>query len=150
MNGGVEDRMSKKIVLVSCVSKKSTIACPARSLYTSDWFIKAARYADQTSQEWYILSAKYGLVHPDQVLEPYNTTLKTMDKRARQAWAEWVFASLQPRLSPGDTVIFLAGQAYREFLADRISRLGCKIEIPMEGLRIGEQLHWLSQPTEVG
>jgi len=137
--------MSKKIVLVSCVDEKSITACPARYLYTSDWFKKAARYAGQIADEWYILSTKYGLVHPDQVLDPYNATLKTMKKSARQAWAERVFASLQSRLSLDDTLVFLAGQAYREFLVDRLSRLGCKIEIPMEGLRIGEQMQWLNQ-----
>lgn len=142
--------MSKTIVLVSCVSEKRTTACPARDLYTSDWFTKAARYAGQIADEWYILSAKYGLVHPDQVLEPYNTTLKTMGKSARQAWAEQVFASFKSRLSSDDTVVFLAGQAYREFLLARIARLGCKTEIPMEGLRIGEQMQWLNRHLKGG
>lgn len=137
--------MPKRIVLVSCVSEKRTVPSPVRDLYTSDWFTKAARYADQVADEWYILSARYGLVHPDQVLEPYNATLKTMGKSARQAWAEQVFASLKPRLSPGDTVVFLAGQAYREFLLAQVARLGCKVEIPMEGLRIGEQMQWLNR-----
>lgn len=142
--------MSRKVVLVSCVSEKRTVPSPARDLYTSDWFTKAARYADQVADEWYILSARYGLVHPDQVLEPYNATLKTMGKSARQAWAERVFASLKPRLSPGDTVVFLAGQAYREFLLAQVARLGCKVEIPMEGLRIGEQMQWLNQHSTGG
>jgi len=74
--------MPERVVLVSCVSEKRTTACPARDLYTSDWFIKAARYASQVADEWYILSAGYGLVHPDQVLEPYNATLKTMAQSA--------------------------------------------------------------------
>jgi cytoplasmic iron level regulating protein YaaA (DUF328/UPF0246 family) len=73
---------------------------------------------------WYILSAKNGLVHPNQVLEPYDATLKTMGKSARQAWAEQVFTSLKPHPSPGDTVVFLAGQAYREFLLAQVVRLG--------------------------
>lgn len=142
--------MPKKIVLVSCVSEKRTVPSPARDLYTSDWFTKAARYAEQVADEWYILSARYGLVHPDQVLEPYNATLKTMGKSARQAWAAQVFASLKPRLSPGDTVVFLAGQAYREFLLAQVTRLGRKVEIPMEGLRIGEQMQWLNQHLKGG
>jgi cytoplasmic iron level regulating protein YaaA (DUF328/UPF0246 family) len=142
--------MLRKIVLVSCVSEKAATASPARDLYTSDWFTKAARYASQVADEWYILSARYGLVHPDQVLEPYNATLKTMGKSARQAWAEQVFASLKLRLSPGDTVMFLAGQAYREFLLAQVARLGCKVEIPMEGLRIGEQMQWLNRNLKDG
>jgi cytoplasmic iron level regulating protein YaaA (DUF328/UPF0246 family) len=142
--------VSQIVALVSCVSEKRTAPSPARDLYTSDWFIKASRYAGQIADEWYILSAKYGLVNPDQVLEPYNTTLKTMGKSARQAWAERVFASLKPCLSPGDTVVFLAGQAYREFLLAQVARLGCKVRIPMEGLRIGEQMQWLNRHLKGG
>jgi hypothetical protein len=140
--------MSRQIMLVSCVSEKRSIPSPARSLYTSAWFKKAAAYAEKIANEWYILSAKYKLVLPNQMLEPYDMTLKTMAKAERQRWAEYVFTSLQPHLKPGDTVTFLAGQVYREFLFERISRLGCKIEIPMEGLRIGEQMHWLDQQMQ--
>ena len=74
--------MPERIVLVSCVSEKRTTACLARNLYNSDWFTKAARYAGQVADEWYILSARYGLVHPDQMLESYNATLKTMAQSA--------------------------------------------------------------------
>jgi hypothetical protein len=137
--------MSKKIVLVSCVNEKKTSACPAKFLYVSPWFKKAALYADQVGDEWYILSAKYRLVHPDQILEPYNKTLKTMSKINRKNWANGVFSALKPHLQSCDSVIFLAGKVYREFLVDPISSMGCKISIPMEGLRIGEQMHWLDQ-----
>lgn len=137
--------MPKVIALVSCVSVKTTLKSPARSLYISDWFQKASRYATQISDEWYILSAKYHLVDPDQVIEPYNLTLKNMGKNARKDWARQVLDKLQPKLNPGVTVIFLAGQAYREFLLDPIIRMGCNVSIPMEGLGIGEQLHWVNQ-----
>ena len=140
--------MAQTIVLVSCVSEKRAIASPAQELYTSDWFLKAASYARQLSPEWYILSAKYGLVHPNQVLEPYNQTLKTIGKAARMAWAERVFAYFRPCLTLDSTVIFLAGQVYREFLVERFAGSGCKIEVPMEGLRIGEQLKWLNKKLE--
>ena len=66
--------MSRKVALVSCVSEKRTVPSPARDLYISDWFTKAAHYAGQVADEWYILSARYELVHPVQVLEPYNAT----------------------------------------------------------------------------
>jgi hypothetical protein len=39
---------------------------------------------------WFILSAKYGLVDPGQVIEPYEMTLNRMGRRERQAWAERV------------------------------------------------------------
>lgn len=60
--------MPKKIVLVSCVSEKRAAPSPTCDLYTSDWFTKVARYAGQIADEWFILSAKYGLVHPDKTI----------------------------------------------------------------------------------
>jgi hypothetical protein len=48
-------------------------------------------------------------------------------------------------LRPGDHVVFLAGEAYRAGLIDAIRGMGCTVEIPMEGLGIGQQLHWLKE-----
>jgi len=39
----------------------------------------------------------------------------------------------------------LAGRRYRDYLLDAIKEMGCTFEIPMEGLRIGEQLRWLKK-----
>lgn len=44
----------------------------------------------------------------------------------------------------GHVVIF-AGQRYREFLLAYFQLRGITVEIPLEGLRIGEQLRWLEQ-----
>jgi len=37
------------------------------------------------------------------------------------------------------------GVAYRTGLIGGIRDLGCTVEVPMEGLRQGEQLHWLNE-----
>jgi hypothetical protein len=42
-------------------------------------------------------------------------------------------------------VVFLAGERYREFLARHLASRGVEVSVPMEGLRIGEQLSWLGQ-----
>jgi len=134
----------KTIVLVSCVSKKQNIPLPAKNLYISDWFQKAARYAPKIGDQWFILSTKYGLIPPEKVIEPYNVTLKTMAKYQRQMWAKRVLQDLMPHISPNDTIVFLAGQVYREFLEESLHKMGCRISVPMEGLRIGEQIQWLN------
>lgn len=56
--------------LVSCVGDKHSKPLPARELYRSDWFLKARAYVEAQGEEWFILSAKYGLVSPDQVIAP--------------------------------------------------------------------------------
>ena len=141
--------MPKTIALVSCVSKKINKQSPAKELYRSDWFNKASRYAESISDKWYILSAKYGLLSPEQLISPYNETLNRMPIGKRRDWAHDVCEDLGGILSTGDRVIILAGVKYREFLVDPILQLGCEVEIPMEGLKIGEQLSWLKKQLEM-
>jgi hypothetical protein len=133
------------IALVACVSKKNATPMPARDLYASDWFCKASAYAARVADRWYILSARYGLVAPDAVIEPYDETLNKMGVAARRAWARRVIKDLRRVLHPGDRVVVLAGSRYRQDLIGPIRQTGCTVEVPMEGLRIGEQLRWLKQ-----
>lgn len=140
--------MVRKISFVSCVSKKADQPQPARDLYISDWFKKASRYAEKTSDQWYILSAKYGILEPENEIAPYDETLNDMGVDQRRSWARDVARQLEEVLQPGDQVILLAGQRYREFLLEPIRILGCEVKIPMRGMRIGEQKSWLKKQLE--
>lgn len=141
--------MGTELYLVSCVKTKGPGPAPAKDLYTSAWFRKARAYVEKKSRPWHILSAQYGLVHPERVIPPYEQTLETMPVAKRRAWAETVLAELEPSLAGVDTVIFLAGQAYREFLAPALRDRGLTVCVPMAGLSQGRQLSWLgAQPDD--
>ncbi len=134
--------------LVSCVGKKLATAAPAKELYVSAWFTKARRYVESTGADWLILSAMYGVVHPDQVIEPYELTLNRMPKSDRKKWAAGVFDQLLPHLKPGESVTILAGSRYREFLEDRLRSRSANVLVPMGGLGIGQQLKWLADAVD--
>ena len=134
----------KAIFLVSCVAEKHDRPMAARDLYCSDLFEKARNFVERQGGRWFILSAKYGLVPPEEVIEPYNETLKDKTADERHRWANEVVQELKPHCPRGTTVVFLAGERYREFLVSALREFGTSIEIPMEGLRIGEQLSWLA------
>ena len=97
----------------------------------------------QNFDTWFILSAKHGIVKPDQILEPYNLTLNTLKADARHQWAETVLAELMKVLPDSASITFLAGSKYREYLAQPLHERGYDVHIPMQGLRIGKQLQWL-------
>jgi hypothetical protein len=137
------DGSGKRIVLVSCVKSKSTISMPAKDLYISDLFKKSSAYAKLIGDSWYILSAKYGLLSPDQVIEPYEKTLNKMGVEERKSWAKNVMSDLAKIVTPGDEVVFLAGVKYRKNLIQPLKKMGSKISVPMEGLSFGNQLKWL-------
>ena len=50
---------------------------------------------------------------------------------------------LTPHLTGVERVLVLANARAREFLLDFLSREGREVEVPMDGLSLGEQLQWL-------
>ena len=53
--------------------------------------------------------------------------------------------ALRERCKSGDRIVILAGSIYRQPLARRLREWGCSVDVPMAGLRIGEQLQWLDR-----
>jgi hypothetical protein len=133
------------VFLVSCVSRKRTTPSPARELYTSDWFLKARAFVEAAGSPWFILSAEYGLVHPHEVIAPYERTLNRMRSPERREWAQRVLAALESKLVGIERVVVLAGERYREHLVPELTRRRLQVDVPLEGLGIGEQLHWLKE-----
>lgn len=133
-----------KIVLISCVSKKRDYSCKARDLYISELFKKSLDYAEKVvkADNIFILSAEYGVVPIEKVIAPYDKTLNKMNKRERLAWANLVMEELKQYIDiDNDEVIFLAGKRYREHIEPHIKN----VLVPMEGLKIGQQLSFLKE-----
>jgi cytoplasmic iron level regulating protein YaaA (DUF328/UPF0246 family) len=135
--------MSTPVVLLSCVKSKRAQRCRAGDMYTSPLFQKMMAYAESLKpSRTFILSAKYGLLSPDDLIEPYELTLKKMKKPERRAWADKVLAALRQSCDlDTDEFVFLAGVPYRENLVSHIRHY----TVPMEGLDFGTQLRWLGE-----
>lgn len=133
------------ICLVACSSRKLPFAAQARNLYDSALFKKSRALAENSFDRWFILSAKHGLVEPQTVLEPYNLTLNELGVAERRVWADRVWGALFRYVVPGGSVTFLAGKRYREFLAPWLQAKGVRTLVPLEGLRIGQQLRRLDE-----
>jgi hypothetical protein len=133
----------RRIGLVGCVKRKAGSPRPARDLYLSDLFVGRRRYVERTCSQWWILSALHGLVHPDDVLAPYDATLKDVGRPQRREWSRRVLASLDERaaLRWGDVVEIHAGLEYRDFgLREGLRRRGVDVVVPAEGMTLGRQL----------
>ena len=103
------------------------------------------KYANSLSpDEIYILSAKYGLLALEDEIEPYEQTLNNMRTTEIKEWANRVLQQLKLVTSLEETeLIFLAGDKYRKYLLPHIKNA----TVPLEGLRIGEQLQRLKELT---
>ena len=140
----LDDGVGRRLFLVSCVKTKLPTPASAKDLYISNWFRKARACVESTGCRWRILSAQYGLVHPDEEIRPYEKTLNTMPIAERRAWAQDVLEAMVPFLVDTDMVVFLAGVRYREFLEPALRERGVAVSVPMLGLSQGRQLAWLN------
>ena len=131
------------LYLVACVKRKRDARMPARDLYASPWFRKARACVERTGRPWAILSARHGLVWPDETVAPYDEALGAVPAAHRHRWADGVFAALAPHLDGVRTVAVLAGRGYRELLLPKLQERGIEVRVPMEGLTQGRQLNWL-------
>lgn len=129
-----------RLALVGCGKAKRSTAAPARELYTGSLFRSAWRYAQATADQVLILSAQHGVLSPDEVLEPYDSTLTTMRRADRDAWASRCALDLRARFAGLPVhVVFLAGEAYRLALPAAWS-----VESPLDGLGLGRRLACLA------
>ena len=139
----------ERVFLVSCVGKKRKVPAPAADLYISDWFCKARAFVAAQAAPWFILSAKHGLLAPDEMTAPYNVTLNKMSANERKSWAEKVKQQMDAHLPAADKVVILAGRKYYEHLLSYLEKRFAYVEIPMKGLRQGEQLRWLNNARKI-
>jgi hypothetical protein len=131
------------VALVSCAKKKRLVPVAARDLYISTLFKGMRAYVEVHADGWYILSAKHGVVHPDQVIAPYDLTLRRMSQAERQAWGDRVRNQLQTIVRAGTRVMILAGEQYRKPIESFLSQRGHSLLVPMRGLDLFQQLRWL-------
>lgn len=129
--------MSPRIGLVACCGQKLDGTHPAELLYVSALFRKSRAWVLEHCQQWFILSARFGLVVPSQMIETYDVTLNAMPAAERRAWAVRVREQLEP--FAGANFIALAGERYCAALD------GLRVERPLQGMGIGQQLGWLTR-----
>ncbi len=130
-----------KIALISCSAKKRSCPSKAKDLYDSPLFKMSFAYAKKIgADKIFILSAKYGLLESEEIVEPYNQTLNRMNSKEKEDWGKIVLSKLAllTKLAEDD-FIFLAGENYRKNLVPKIKNF----TVPMKGLGIGKQLRWL-------
>ena len=107
-----ERQSSSHIVLVACARTKTAGRNPAKDLYTSEWFRDARRVAEQYASDWFILSAKHGLVTPNRALDPYDLSLADQTSEFRARWADSVVHALGRACPNMDRLSILAGHDY--------------------------------------
>ena len=138
--------------LIASTKQKQEYPCKARTMYSvSQLFSLAFEYAQKRYDEIGFLSAKYGLLLPDDQIQPYDIAIRSMTTAHRMRWADLVFRHIQEKFEPtwDDLVYFHTGKPYREFLQPKLEEIGIECIIPLEGKGIGQQIAWYREQLEL-
>ena len=137
--------MSGLIVFLQCGKKKLSKGMhPASEIYTSELFKTSLAYARKltTDENIRILSGKFGVLRLDDVIEPYNVTLKTMTNAQRERWGHYVMGQLRSQGITSDRpAIFLTGELYEKFVKDYFQHS----ENPLRGLGLGYRMQYMKK-----
>ena len=108
-----------KVGLIGCGKEKLKHAAPAQDLYTGQFFRLCKQWISKSGRvdEWAILSAKHGLVLPEQVIKPYDLHLDSLPYQKRVAWGQKVHQQLMERWGEKVIYMILAGATYRHVVS---------------------------------
>ena len=131
------------IALISCTKSKRGSTSPAALLYTSTLFNKSLLYAQTIARRTYILSAKHGLLNLEDTIDPYELSIKSLNRSEKIDWASRVGGRLRQLVKAKDTVHLLAGREYYDPLLEHLNEIRCIVSYPLRGLSLGNRVSWL-------
>lgn len=103
----------------------------------SSLFSKAFKYCELNFDKILILSAKYGVLEPSQVIEPYDETINKFSKKQREMWFEKCKNQIAHLVKDENSFFFFSGKNYEMPLPNSF--------YPMRGMGIGKRLKFLSK-----
>ena len=111
----------KTLLITGCCKEKLDHPAPAKDLYQGRLFKLVKTYTETNQFDWVIISAEYGLVTPEQVLEPYDTQIKTIGdvKRVHQL----VMPVLESTWGDYAKIIVILGKRYRQVIEPELTQL---------------------------
>ncbi|MBI5285320.1 MAG: hypothetical protein HY874_09525 [Chloroflexi bacterium] len=132
-------------VFIGCVKSKLPGRHRARDLYTSALFRGRVQHAESISAPWWVLSAKYGLVASDDLIDDYDVSLVDASVEVRTKWANRVLQQIDDRIGfiAGKHIEIHAGDQYRDpSLMRGLEARGAIVSVPLLGMLFGRQLAW--------
>ena len=126
--------VAARVVLIGSSGVTADGPVPVAELFRSPGFARAREHAVHSQLPWFVLSAKHGLLEPDDVVAPYDLELGDASTVYRSAWGEWVAAQLGERVQlQGATVEVHGGVDFAQPLRQPLARRGAALELPLPG-----------------
>ncbi|MHA1340264.1 MAG: DUF6884 domain-containing protein [Promethearchaeota archaeon] len=103
---------SKVLIIVSCTKKKLDRPAPAIELYQGDIFKKTKKWVEINNFHQIIISARYGIVEPHEIIKPYDKRLS--NKKEAEKLQRKIIPKLRKILPNYKLVVLILGNIYLE------------------------------------
>lgn len=144
------------VVIIACGKAKvwdrrpEVGTVPAREAYTGYPFRVNRAYAEAFADRWFILSAKYGLLLPDDPIDgPYEVSF--LRRRTGPISAGTVRTQAERHgLAGAPEVVVLGGSAYRSVIEEALAGSAAEVHAPFAGLGIGKMIKATKAAVDAG
>lgn len=149
--------MRDKLIIIPCGKKKiwddgvTTGPIPARNAYTGTMFKLGVQLSESMKADWIVLSAKYGFIRPDHLIEPYDVTFKKRSSEpisGKELYSQVNYEDSSLLEYP--EIIGLGGFEYRQAIKDSFCMFKGTLTFPLAGLSMGYYLQHLKRAIEAG
>jgi hypothetical protein len=131
-NRALDSLRSGRVVLVGSSGETATTPRPAAELFESPGFVAARERAARSGHRWFVVSARHGLLDPDDVVGPFDDQLGDRSLGYRVAWGEWVAAQLAERMWLSGVVVEVHGGVdFAQPLRQPLGRRGAGVELAL-------------------
>lgn len=138
-----------RVAVIPCTNQKSNISGPAREVWIGNNFQLTLAHAEMWYDEVFVMSYKYGLIHPEDKIDPYDINIYYASAGDRLKW--WitlrqqihVLGSREKDDTPPlpDLVAIYTGNYEQERIMREFVRAGMRnVIIPWKGARVGERM----------
>lgn len=126
------------IAILSCGKSKQLVPAKAIDIYIGILFRQKLKYVQvfYPNADIYILSAKYGIIPADLVIEPYDKMVPLREDDFFKEWSQMVTEQLRS-FDKTEDIVFLGNQHYYRPIDSYF--VGQK-QSPLLGLKPGQQL----------
>lgn len=138
-----------KIGLIACSANKKEGRDIPEVIYSLSTLNKySVLYAKKYCDDYYFLSAKYGLLNKKDIIQKYDLTLNNFKIEDKKDWSDKVKESIIKTIQIDSELYILAGKNYYTYMIDSLEK-NYKINKVFENFKgIGYILEFLKKETE--
>lgn len=142
--------MERLLIIIPCGKSKIWKKESYRGLMRAEYayigspFKVNKEFAEKFADHWMILSARYGFIDPDTLIEDYEETF--LKPGINTVKIETLIHQIKDKDLLGfRRIIILGGKAYQEITSKAFDYYGLKVEFPTKGMPIGKSMGFIKR-----